>query len=438
MNVVVVGAGPVGMFCGMSLARCGHVVTVIDRDPPPPVDGVWRRKNVMQFQHPHFFRPIVCQVLLEYVPEVWESAVAAGGLPVHNDGFPDEVRALECRRSTFERAMWCVAASEPGLTLRTGSAQRVLMDADRVSGVLVEGALVDADVVIIAAGRATHLGDEYRAPFEGGPCGFAYTTRMYRARPGMEAPSSPRPMFARYRGYEAAVFPQDDGTFSTLIARPAADGALGILRHTECWDAAVRQIPQLTSWTEPERFQPITEVMAGGLLTNTYRSQFDAEGNPGLAGLFFVGDAVSTTNPARGRGISLGLQQAAALVSMLEHDPYDHRGVARHFEAWCFDHIRPWFADHVRCDAKLLSRFAGNDVNLEDRIPSDVICDALQADASLRPFVAPYLGMQAPPESLRAIEERVRDLLRSGWRPQFASGPSRDELVEGIETLAAR
>ena len=164
MNVVVVGAGPVGLFCGMALARRGHIVSVIDRDPPPSAAGSWRRRNVMQFQHPHFFQSIMCQLLLEHLPEVWGAAVSAGGLPVHNPGFPEQVCVLETRRSTFERAMWCVAASEPELTLRTGSARRMLVDVNRVKGVLVEGSVVDADVVIIATGRASHLGDEYRAP----------------------------------------------------------------------------------------------------------------------------------------------------------------------------------------------------------------------------------------------------------------------------------
>ena len=82
-----------------------------------------------------------------------------------------------------------------------------------------------------------------------------------------------------------------------------------------------------------------------------------------MIGLFFVGDAVSSTNPARGRGVSPGLQQAADPVNLLEHDSHDYRGVARQFDARCVKHIRPWFANHVNLHAKLLSRFAGNDVD---------------------------------------------------------------------------
>src|SRR5690349_19958352 len=41
MRVVVVGAGPTGLFTGMALARQGHRVTVVDRDTGPRADGSW-------------------------------------------------------------------------------------------------------------------------------------------------------------------------------------------------------------------------------------------------------------------------------------------------------------------------------------------------------------------------------------------------------------
>jgi hypothetical protein len=64
-----------------------------------------------------------------------------------------------------------------------------------------------------------------------------------------------------------------------------------------------------------------------------------------------------------------------------------------------------------------------------------VICDAIQTDPLLLPVVGPYLVMRTQPAALRVVEGRVGDLLRSGWRPHFASGPTRDELVELIESV---
>src|SRR5687767_10649056 len=63
MRTVVVGAGPVGLYCAMALARQGDQVVVIDREVGPPAEGEWRRRGVMQFAHPHYFRHIVREVL---------------------------------------------------------------------------------------------------------------------------------------------------------------------------------------------------------------------------------------------------------------------------------------------------------------------------------------------------------------------------------------
>jgi 2-polyprenyl-6-methoxyphenol hydroxylase-like FAD-dependent oxidoreductase len=38
MRAVIVGAGPTGLYTGMALARRGHEVTIIDRDPEPSGD----------------------------------------------------------------------------------------------------------------------------------------------------------------------------------------------------------------------------------------------------------------------------------------------------------------------------------------------------------------------------------------------------------------
>jgi 2-polyprenyl-6-methoxyphenol hydroxylase-like FAD-dependent oxidoreductase len=90
--------------------------------------------------------------------------------------------------------------------------------------------------------------------------------------------------------------------------------------------------------------------MAGGGLTNTYRGQLDEHGQTAIPGLFFAGDTVCTTYPAAGRGVSLGLRQAQALLGMLAALPRrgaDLRDVAERFDAWCTANIRPWYEDHV-------------------------------------------------------------------------------------------
>lgn len=430
MRVVVIGAGPIGLFCALALARRGHDVVAVDRDPGPPPTGAWSRRGVMQFDHPHFFRPAVREALLEHLPDVWEALLRAGGVPARLDGMPEATAGLACRRSTFERTIRAVAGREPGLALRTGHAERLTASNGRVTGVVVDGTTVAADLVVVATGRGGRLADGLRAPADGGSCGFSYVSRMYRARPGTAAPTG-GPMGTLYRGYLAIVFPQDDRTLSALLVRAADDERLALLRHQDCFDAVAALVPRLAPWTDQERFTPITGVLAGGGLTNSYRGQLDGRGRVPTAGVFFVGDAVCTTNPAAGRGVALGLGQARALVGMLDETGADPREVAQRFDTWCTAMIRPWFEDHVHWDTSLLRRFRGEDLDLDARIPSDVVCAAAAVDPTIWPAAAAYLGMLALPTVLDgAPREKARAVLRTGWRPPLDDGPTRDELAD--------
>ncbi len=434
MRTVVVGAGPVGLYCAMALARQGDEVTVVDRDPGPAADQSWRRRGVMQFAHPHYFRHLVRLALQERLPDVWEQLLAAGGEAATFEGAPEFLAGLQCRRSTFERVLWQAAAREPRLTLRTGLVEGLVSTADRVSGVVVDGATADADRVLCATGRGSTLGDDLRAPGTESDCGFSYVARLYQARPG-----APWPTWALsgrlYDGYQAILFPHDNRTLSALVVLPSHDAELAELRRTELFDVAASLIPQLAPWTGSEHYEPLTPPMTGGRLTNGYRGQLDEGGRVPLAGLYFVGDAVCTTNPAAGRGVSLGLQQAQALLTML--DSADARDSSAQFHAWCDEHVRPWYDDHVLWDAELLRRYAREDLDPSGPLSSDVYCTAAESDPSLMPTVGPVLGMVTTPTSLSAIDGQVRGMLRQGWRPGFTDGPTRDDLVERLRDTAS-
>ena len=223
-----------------------------------------------------------------------------------------------------------------------------------------------------------------------------------------------------YRGYNAVVIAQDAQTLSILLVRPAADTALNALWGQGCFDRAMAMIPSVAPWTDPERFEPLTDVMRGGTLTNSFRGQ----GTPPY-GLFFLGDTVCTTNPNGARGTSLGLAQVGSLMRALE-TPDDASAL---FDEWCTQNLRPWYVDHVARDASLLRRFAGVAVDPEAEVTSDVIGTAALQDPSLMPVVGPYLAMLALPASLDAVKPAVRGLLRGGWQPVPADGPSSADLV---------
>ena len=204
-------------------------------------------------------------------------------------------------------------------------------------------------------------------------------------RPGQEPIGGEHPTAADDDGYAAILFPHDAGTHSVLLVRASDDSELAMTRHSAVFDSLVWRIPVLADAVDPRRFTPLSDPQAGGGLTNTFRSQ-SMDGRPALPGVVLIGDAVSTTNPAAGRGISLGLRQVRELLRLLTAEN-DLGQVAVAFDAWCQQEVRPWFLDHVLWDAGLLRRWSGRRLDLAQPIPSDVVCARpLWCRLSLRPL----------------------------------------------------
>jgi hypothetical protein len=146
----------------------------------------------------------------------------------------------------------------------------------------------------------------------------------------------------------------------------------------------------------------------------------------------FVGDAVLTTNPALGRGVSTSLMQAQRLLQALDEHGRDYTSVSLEFEQWCTEAMKPWFDDQVYTDAGLLSRWGGKPIDFSQPLPSDLICSLAEVDPSVMPTVGPYLMMIASPSVLASIEDRAREQLQNGFRPAVPRGPTRDELADII------
>lgn len=430
MRIAVVGAGPTGLFSAVALARRGHAVTVVDRDRGPRPDGSWERAGVMQFHHPHAFRGQVVEALAAELPEVLDAldAVGAERVPVS----PTGLSGLRCRRMVFERELRAAAHAEPGVTVLRGHADAVLAERGRATGLRVDGRPLGADLVVDASGRAGRLGRGLRGPATGGDCGQAYVSRQYRLRPGAEFGPLTMPIaaVAYYPGYAVIAFPHDNGVFSTVIMRAGDDRALTGLRHAAVFDAAAAAIPLLATWTDPARSTPLSGVLPGGRLHNTWCGQLDEDGEVPLPGLVFVGDTVCTTNPSAGRGITTSLLQVRRLLDLLAEHPGDPESLSRALDAWNTAHVKPWFDDHVACDSGLAARWAGADVDLDRPLPSDLLAAAATVDPSLMRVVGPYLAMQALPATLDEVRPRVREIYATGWRPPVPDGPTRDELVE--------
>ncbi len=431
MRTLIVGSGPTGLILGASLARRGHEVISVDRDPGP-TGGAWIRRGVMQFEHAHGFRPQVSMTLQAEWPEALKCWLCLGAEPVEvpNSAGSRQVLAVLSRRSTFERALRHAAEKQPGLTLRTGHVDGLAFDRGQVMGVRVDGSLVEADLVVDASGRAGRLGRS-SAP-DGGPeldgdCGLAYVDRTYRLRPGAEPGPmvSPIAYMADFDGYQCLVFLHEAGHFSVVLVRPTADAALRALRFEAAFETACRAIPALAEWTQPDRAQPTSAVLVGGALRNVYRRQI---GTPGLVA---VGDSVATTTPTRGRGIAMACMQVTALLGLLDVGA-DPTTVAEPFGAWCDHAIEPWVADHIAIDGGMVRRWQGDDLDLSIPLTSDLIAAAIEADPRIVRHAGGYFEMTALPQTLRPAEPLALAVYQDGWRPAYAPGPTRDELVDVI------
>lgn len=429
MRIVIVGAGPVGLFCAIALADRNHQITVIDRDGGPPPHGPWVRKGVMQFHHAHTFRSQVVDALRAEMPDVLDDLVARGAeVAVGPNG---QTAALLCRRSTFEYALRAAAAAHPDVVVHAGHVDRVVMENGRAVAVASGDNRLAADLIVDASGRASRFTRSLRPLAEGGDCGAVYVTRQYRLHPNAQRGpvNSPIGLSLSYPGYLAIAFLHDNGTFSVTINHDGSDPRLRGLREAGAFETSVLAIPGLAEWVDPNRSHPITPVLPGGRLYNSYRGQLDETGRPVLPGLISVGDAVCTTTPLAGRGVALGLLQARALVSAVERCGVDISRATAEFDAWCVGNIKPWFADHVVADADRIRRWSGGDVDVSRRLPSDLIVAAAAADPGLWAIIEPYAHMTALPDTLLAAEPRARQLYASGWRPDVPPGPSRDELA---------
>ena len=442
MDVGIIGAGPTGLFLGVALARRGHRVTAVDRDPGPAVDGTWPRRGVMQFHHAHGFRPPVTAALLAEVPEAYAAWLGLGAEPVTlpSDSTEPVLIGTKSRRVTFERALRSVAVREPGLDVRRGHVDGVATTDGRATGLVVDGATLPCDLVLDASGRSGRVTRDLReTPTTGGSCGIAYVDRQYQLLPGAEPGPLLNPIVwaADPDGYQVLLFTHEHGIFSVLLIRPTHTRELVGLAHDRAFDAAAAAIPGLAAWTDPGRSRPITSVLPGGNLVNWYRSQRGPHGRLALPGLVFVGDSVCTTTPIFGRGITTSLMQARALLALVDDGVEDPVELGEQFDAWCETSMRPWVEDHVAMDRSTRDRWSGRDVDLGGRLSSDVLLAAVDGPLrDLRATALPYLSMAEGPASLDPLQEPVRRLLATGWRPPVDEGPSRAELAAIVASAA--
>lgn len=453
----MLGGGVCGLAAGMMLARDGHAVTLLERDPAPAPGSVesawsWERAGVPHFRQPHGLQPRARQVLEEELPDVGGALVAAGATPADPiaimpptiaDRRPrpgdERFRTLSVRRPALEQVVARAAGDQPGLTVRRGTAAAALLvrgmnGSSHVTGVRTDaGDELHADLVVDAMGRGSRLprllaGAGLNPPAEESvDARFVYYTRYFH---GADAPEVRAPRLTAIGSFSIVTLNGDNGTWSVTLFAAAADRSLKRLRDVDAWTRVVRACPRHAHWLEGE---PITGVLPMAGVMDRHRAPAPAAG-----GIVSVADAWACTNPTRGRGIALGLMHVALLRDVVRERLDEPRALAAEWRERTERELAPWYRECVESDRARLGDMDAHRSGREPEAPRDpdavlraALFAAMPHDADAFRAGMEIIGCLAPPEEVLSrpgFADHVR-AVAAGRVPAGTMGPDRDELL---------
>ena len=468
MRIIAIGGSVTGLAAAAALSDRGHEVLVLEREatePPSTLDeaaGGWPRPTVPQAAHSHAFGSRGTNLLRTQLPDVYDALVEAGAGEVNLANFTpptlgpveripsdDLLNMLTLRRSTFEWVLRKHTLARHGVTVRTGATVRGLVaDGDRVTGVrLDDGSVESADLVLDASGRKTNSAKwlaEAGLPVpdaESESCRITYYTRYYRRL----TPAPPGPLNRGFGAgglwdsYTAVLFLGEGDTFSISIGVLPDDKPMKNLRDENAFTAAIRVTPLLAGWVAPGNSEPISPVYAMGGLDNSGRF-VDPAASRLTVGFYALGDAVCTTNPANGRGVSLALAHVYELADLLAAHPTVDRAQAARFAGVTRGLLAPWLGEAIANDR---GRAALWEAVAEGRQPPmpppgvvhfGIAVAASTMDVEIWRRVAHVMMSLTSPAELYAnpeMAQRIGKALAGGPPPQLP-GASRADLVAAI------
>jgi 2-polyprenyl-6-methoxyphenol hydroxylase-like FAD-dependent oxidoreductase len=466
-RIVVIGAGVVGLGAAMLLAGDGHQVVVLERDPaPPPNDPAeawqhWQRPGVNQFRLPHGFLAGFRSVLDAELPAVSEALQAAGALRRNyiRDVLPaamtggwrdgdERYELLTGRRPVVEAVLAAAAESTPGVEIRRGmavtglvSGASALPGVPHVAGVRTKaGKSIPADLVVDMTGRRSALPDwlqgigARRPTEELENSGFLYYGCHFRSADG-SLPVMLGPAVMQWGTIISLTLSADNGTWALGIVTGSKDTALRPLRELARWEAVVRSLPLVAHWLDGTPIEDGIQVM--GRLEDRYRG-FVVHGTPVATGVAAVADSWACSNPANGRGASIGMLHALTLRDQLRavglDDPVTF---ADAFHTATAETVEPWYRTTLATDRYRLGEIEAGirgetydpqDPQYQLEMALDAASrhdpDCLRASLDIR-FV-----LRTPEEVFARTELRDKTVeLGSGWREEQPLGPDREQLL---------
>jgi 2-polyprenyl-6-methoxyphenol hydroxylase-like FAD-dependent oxidoreductase len=380
--VVVIGGSVAGMATALALARIGHRVTVIERDPLPEVADpemafATERRGTPQSHQTHGFLARMTKVLRERFPDIYETLISSGIETISasdawddHDPSDDELTIMIMRRTTFELVLRRAVLAEPGVTLRSGVGVEGLLATEgagglaRVAGVTLDDGSVVLGSVVACTGRRgdvpkwlAPLGVE--VPEQVTDTELIYLTRWYRRHAtGSGADTELNPRLGGDLGFvKYLAIPGDGDTLSLTLAIGAKDPELRrALLDADQFDKACRLLPGPSDFFQPEgALTGLGEVRPMGGFVNRLRTFTGADGGPTVLGFHAVGDSHTCTNPFYGRGCSLALVQATLLADAFVAHPDDAAARTVAYEAASAREVEPWFHASVFSDAQRMN-----------------------------------------------------------------------------------
>ncbi len=463
-RIAVLGAGTAGLAASLLLARDGHQVCLIERDPFDAAAAggahAWNRKGIPHFLQPHAFIPRGRRELLAHFGDVHASLKLEGAsdvdvgakLPGTAQPQDAELQFMGVRRPLIEWAFRKAVLAQAGIEVHSGCSVRgVRWEHGRVAAVERDGPSIDVDLVVDAMGRRSPLSGWLEAQGITPPtpqrseCGVIYYSRYYQVRPGRVLPDGPWLMGPRgdlgYMGFSS--FPGDNGTFATVLAVPTGVPELKVFRHETVYEAAIAHIPALRAWVNADLVEPITGVLAMGGLQNS----IDSVDDHAALGAFRVGDALCHTDPVLAHGISLSLIHAVEIVRALREHAALPEALAS-YQGAVMPTLRERYEFATALDEQRLRMWTGGPVDFTRRAADYALFSMVAAGAValvdpevFRVFVR-RVGLLDSTRVLdhdEPLQERIelqfREMLA---KPRPASGPSREAMLSLAEAALER